>query len=447
MSFKKELKTFLKVYLFSWVFNYLLLVLSWLSSGVSFQSFMETYWQMASSSRGLSLQHSLFLFYYVIFLIVRYFVRVYRKKGFKIAFIQFLVRFVLPIIVIYVGLKSLIQVNANEGFDYVWNHSVENKTDSIQDLYALDGKHRGMTVYDFGRRNTSSIKELIKNNVEWVVILPYFYQEGEQTNSIRNPKEVGKWSHRDSMFMQSIEKLHQQKIRVHLKPHLWMSSGWRSNINFENEDDWNTWFESYRKTMLHYATMAQKTEAELFCIGTELRSSVMHQPKKWDALIQEIKLIYSGKLTYAANWDSDFDKMIFWKDLDYIGIQAYFPLTENIDPELSQIQEGWQKHLELLKGLSEKHQKKIIFTEVGYRPDRAATKTPWEWGSFFSPLSKRKSDKTQYLAYEALFSELWNEPWFAGTYIWQWDNSDFEIREKPAQNAVAKGYSAVFSEE
>jgi hypothetical protein len=41
----------------------------------------------------------------------------------------------------------------------------------------------------------------------------------------------------------------------------------------------------------------------------------------------EIRKIYTGKLTYAANWD-DFDKVPFWKELDYIGIDAYFPLSD-----------------------------------------------------------------------------------------------------------------------
>jgi len=102
---------------------------------------------------------------------------------------------------------------------------------------------------------------------------------------------------------------------------------WRSNINFDHEKDWDNWFESYRKTILHFALMAEKTKAELFCIGTELRSSVKQQPEKWKELIKEIKTIYAGKLTYAANWDCNFDTIDFWNELDYIGIQGYFPIN------------------------------------------------------------------------------------------------------------------------
>jgi len=444
MSLQKEIKISIKVYLFAWVFIFLLFLLNLFNSNISLSQVIEGYWMTISSSSGLVLQHVVFLFFYVIFLSTRYFSRVYRKRGSKVFLKRFLVRFVLPLALIIVGVKFLINFNTTEDFHYEWDHSVENKTDSIQNLFAMDGKHRGMTVYDFGRSNSTQIPELIKNNIEWVVILPYFYQEDEQTNSIRNPKEIGEWSRRDSAFMKSIEALHQQNIKVHLKPHLWMSSGWRSNINFDNEEDWNTWFASYRKTILHYATMAEKTQTELFCIGTELRSSIEHQPEKWSLLMLEIKQIYSGKLTYAANWDSNFSHIPFWNELDYIGIQAYFSLTQNTHPDLTQIEQGWNRHMAMLEELSNRYEKKILFTEVGYRPDGSATKTPWAWGSALTPLFKKKSEKTQYLAFEAMFNQIWDKEWFAGTYIWQWNNSDFEIRKRPAQNSVSKWYSKEF---
>lgn len=441
MHFKREITAFLRVYLSTWIITFLLFLLNLLNPRVSFESLMESYVQIISSGSGQLLLHSIFLIFYLLFLIIRYFVRIYKKKGKRVFIKRFTLRLILPVLIVYIGFRSLIYANNNEDFNYSWNHTVENQTDSIQDLYRIDGKHRGMTVYALGRNNRTNISELIKNNIEWVVVLPYFYQENEQTNAVSTPKEMGKWSHRDSMFIKSIEELHEKKIRVHLKPHLWMSSGWRANINFKDSNDWNIWFDSYRKTILHYAMMAEKTQTELFCIGTELRSSIKHQPEKWLQLIKEIKSIYLGKLTYAANWDGEFYDVPFWDQLDYIGIQGYFPLTENTNPNLDQIKLGWEKPISELETLSNQYQKKILFTEVGYRPDRAATKTPWAWGSFFGPLFKKKSDKTQYLAYEAMFEELWNTSWFAGTYVWQWDNSDFEIKGKPAQNAIARGYS------
>ncbi len=317
---KKEVYSFLKVYIFTWVFTFAIFSLNLLSPNVTFERLWENYLQIISSTTGLLFLHFIFVIFYSVFLIGRYFVRIYKKKGLRILLKQFLLRFITPVLLVVISIKIIIYSNNNEDFDYQWNTSIENKTDTIKNLYAIDGKHRGMGVYDFGRSNRTTYKELIKNNIEWVQILPYFYQENETTNEIRNVKKLGVWSRRDSSFIKSIQKLHAQNIRIQLKPHLWLGSGWRSNIRFENEKDWNTWFESYRKTMLHYAMMAEKTNVELFCIGTELRSSVKHQPEKWKGLIKEIKKIYSGKLTYAANWDDDYNTIDFWDELDYIGI-------------------------------------------------------------------------------------------------------------------------------
>ena len=412
-------------------------------SNVAFSELWDTYISLFTNKTGLFIFHILAALLYLIFLLIRYFYRTYKKKGIRVFAKRLFLRLFTPILLIIIVIKSLLFVNNNEDFDYTWNHAAENKTDTIQNLYAIDGKHRGMSVYDLGRSNRTTYPELIKTNIEWVQILPYFYQESETTKEIQSIKELGVWSRRDSAFIKSIENLHKQNIRVQLKPHLWMSSGWRSTINFENETDWDIWFESYLKNILHYALMAEKAKVELYCIGTELRSSVKNQPKKWRKLIQEIKEVYTGKLTYAANWDGEFNDIQFWDELDYIGIQGYFPLTKESNPSLESIQKGWKSQKDVLRALSEKHQKKILFTEVGYRPDMNATKKPWEWGSIFSTLYKKKSNKTQYLAFEALYSELWKEEWFAGTYIWQWNNSDFEIKGKPAENSVAKWYAKI----
>jgi hypothetical protein len=53
---------------------------------------------------------------------------------------------------------------------------------------------------------------------------------------------------------------------------------------------------------------------ELFCFGTELGNAIAKRPQYWSQLIVKIRKIYTGKLTYAANWD-DFDKVPFGRNL------------------------------------------------------------------------------------------------------------------------------------
>ena len=137
-----------------------------------------------------------------------------------------------------------------------------------------------------------------------------------------------------------------------------------------------------------------------------------------------------------------------------MGIQAYFPLTKVEHPDLETIKEGWQPHIQTLSAFSKKYAKPILFTEVGYKSEASATIKPWEWDNTLGVLYKKKSDQTQQLAYEALFQELWHQDWFAGIYVWEWDNRtqkenapkdlNFSPRFKPAENVIAKWFGQSF---
>jgi hypothetical protein len=430
----------LRVYLFTWLFAFLFFLFNTFSGAISWNKLFNSFIDFGSSAGGLLTIHITFLIFYVIFLLARYYISIYRKYGFLRFLKQLILRLVLPITLIVYGFIFIIKKNSQEDFEYTWNHSIENNTHTPKKKFLKDAKIRGMSVYKAGRNRKLNISALIKTNVEWIAVIPYFYQKDEQSKSMYQPAEIGVWSPRDSIFIQGIHDLRKKGFYTMLKPHLWMSSGWRSNINFESLKDWNHWFDGYRKNMLHYAHMAKETGAELFCIGTELESSMKSLPERWVSLIKEIKSIYTGKLTYAANWNDDLKSSPIWKEMDFIGVQAYFPLTEKGAPTLLQIKNGWDTHIPTLQSLSKQYQKPILFTEVGYRNDLYATVNPWEWESFYKRLYRKKSDRTQQLAFQALFEKLWNEAWFAGVFPWEWNSSDFPIYKRPAQNTIAIWY-------
>ncbi|TDI72901.1 MAG: hypothetical protein E2O87_06070 [Bacteroidetes bacterium] len=447
---KKLIRTVLIVYLLNWLGVFLLIVIGVAVNDRTLWDGVTTFFNIAPSPSFLKGFHFLFLIVYALFLLIRYYVRVFRKKGYKVFLNRLVLYVVLPIILLVSSYKTLIYMNSQEDFTYAWDDSVENENKFSNNYYTADGKHRGMSVFGWNRDNELAISELVRNNVEWVAVIPFFYQKDEQTYSIHIRDTYDGWSRHDSIFINSIEQLHSKGVRVQLKPHLWMSSGWRSNIKLSSKTHWDAWFESYRINLLHYAKMAQKTNVELLCIGTELKTSIAQQPEKWRELIIAIKSIYDGKLTYAANWDGEYERIDFWDQLDYIGIQAYFPLTETKNPDLETIKSGWDKHLAELERFSKQHDKPILFTEVGYKSEATSTIKPWEWGSFFSILHKKKSNRTQLFAYEALFQKLWSQEWFAGIYIWRWDTRstpdyaakslNFSPRFKPAENIIAKWY-------
>ena len=455
MRKKSSLKRFIKsavwVYLISWGLGFLLVEWQLLTRGQKLgESFRFYFTELLFNRTYLISQHVLFALLFLSFLIVRYFVGVYKNKGSKTFWKRLGLQFLLPVGLIFFSFKTLIYVNSKEALSYVWDDEAMNTSGKVKRYFETDAKQRGMSVFGWRGDKTEAIDDLIKANIEWVTVIPFLYQENERTKVMEVPDKEDGYGRRDSIFVANIQKMRERGLYIHLKPHLWMSEGWRSNVSLDSTKEWETWFQTYRTNMLHYARMAEKTGVEMFCIGTELRSSIKEQPEAWCALIAEIKAIYSGKITYAANWHDEYEHITFWNELDYIGIQAYFPLTKNKNPDLETIKKGWEPHLKTLETLSQDYEMPVLFTEVGYKSEAAATIRPWEWGNDLGILYQKKSDHTQQLAYEALFQMVWNKPWFAGMHIWEWNtqstqegaktNLNFSPRYKPAENVIAKWF-------
>ena len=378
----------------------------------------------------------------------------YKEFGRKIAIKRVFYSVVLPIFVVGGFLKFMDYYKNSEAFNYTWNHKVENTTAVVGQQYKVDGKQRGMHV--FGRIDSTSTTPLIKNNFEWITIVPFMGMEDYDSPTIRSRRKSRRNPNKrmDSIWIDKINFAHQQGFRVMLKPHIWISNSsggkWRSDIFPKSDTDWQAWSISYREEILFYAKIAALTNVELFCIGTELTRLTKEKSKFWIQLIKEVRTIYEGEITYAANWYEEYDKISFWDHLDYIGVQAYFPLSENDNPSLREIKKGWKKHIKSLKTVNEKFNKPILFTELGYKSTSDSAITPWEWVDFPYASTKKISYKTQVACYQAFFETVWPKDWFAGAHIWEWNSRRTEEKEgkdpgftpqfKPALNTIAIGF-------
>ncbi|GGD53210.1 hypothetical protein GCM10011361_19880 [Muriicola marianensis] len=245
---------------------------------------------------------------------------------------------------------------------------------------------------------------------------------------------------------QYIDLLHGNGIRVMLKPQIWIWRGvFTGELRMESEEDWERLEASYEDFILTYASLAEETGVEIFCIGTELEGFVSARPDYWKALIGMIRETYSGKLTYAANWD-EFGRTPFWNTLDYIGIDAYFPLSEAQTPSVEELKEGWKPWKEKIASFSETVDRPVLFTEFGYRSMDYTAKKPW--------LVSRGEEKVNLVgqanAKKALFESFWEEDWFAGGFVWKWftnhersggpDDNRFTPQNKPAQEVISTFY-------
>lgn len=425
------------------VFYYLVLLLLFIANGGEWhQTGTFTAILFKSASRN-PLFYLLLMLPYLIFRFIRYLSALKRRKGWMAVCKSVVLAGILPVLIIFTAFKGITWYNHQESFDYQWDLSVENLTGRSAGNYAIDRKQRGIHVF-FRADVEQEVDLLVKHNVEWLTFVPYATQRDVLKPTLLFDRKAA-YSRRDSAFIKQIEIAKDRGLRVLMKPHIWtIGDKWRSEISMESEEDWKEWFDQYENFILHYAGIAEKTGCEALCVGTELMQSALSRPDDWRLLIAKVRRVFSGKLVYAANWDREYKEIAFWDELDFIGVQAYFGLSAASTPSVEQLTEGWEPHKRELKAVSEKWQKPILFTEIGYKSVEGSAYHPWEWESYSGGLTQKISTETQANCYEALFRVFWHEPWFGGVHLWRWEGSekfDFTPKGKPASNVMARWFA------
>lgn len=292
----------------------------------------------------------------------------------------------------------------------------------------------------------SHINPVAAINANYAAIMPFAYIKNLNHPEVRYNGDRQWFGETEKGVVHYIKELRKQNIRIMLKPQIWVWRGeFTGYIEMKSEDDWQTFESTYSKFILNFARIAQETKSEIFCIGTELELFIKNRPEYWSKLIKEIRGIYSGKLTYAANWD-EFKRTPFWSEIDYIGLDAYFPVSDKKTPLLEDCIEGWKAHKPLIAEFSKKYNKPILFTEFGYRSVDFSGKEPWVSDRSMNNVNLEAQVNTT----KALFETFWAEEWFAGGFVWKWfhdhkeaggiDNSRFTPQNKPVEKVIAEYY-------
>jgi len=337
-------------------------------------------------------------------------------------------------------------------------YSCYNRDNSSIDIsiptYPKLAKQKGAHV--FGALDSSNIKQFHETNIEWITFVPFGSQPDINSPKVRYSRgDSTQTRRRNERWLEKIKTARTAGYKVFFKPHIWMhnpSSGkWRSDIYHDNEQDWVSWKESYSEFILRYAEIAEKGRAEMFCIGAEFTALTKEKPEYWQALIKDVRAIYSGKITYAANWYKEYEQINFWGELDYIGIQAYFPLTSKLEPSVEDLRNGWRKYIADMETVAKKYNRPILFSELGYKSTTDSAIEPWKWVDYEKENTFIRSDQTQINCYQAFFDTVWEKPWFAGIHIWQmrgephgssWDYYlDFTPQGKPVEELIKKEFS------
>ncbi len=322
---------------------------------------------------------------------------------------------------------------------------VDTRNNKNSSGFAIKGVGLVATVHEIDSNEFISIKNV---NANAVAIIPYAFCSTESPSVIYNsPRQW--WGETDAGVIGCVQAAKRKNLSVMIKPHLWIRDGvYTGQFALPDEEAWRIWEDSYSNYILHFAKIADSTHVEVFCIGTELGNTISQRPSFWNKLIDSVKQIYHGQITYAANWD-DYDKVPFWRKMDFIGVDAYFPLVNDKTPSTQDIIDAWDKYLPGLEKISAENKRPVLFTEYGYRNADGCTAEPWKEDG------NSVNNRAQENAYEAFYESFANKNWFAGGFVWKWygenysrgmNKVDFTPQGKPAEDVIKKWYKAAASQ-
>jgi hypothetical protein len=250
----------------------------------------------------------------------------------------------------------------------------------------------------------------------YIAVVPYGFTMLHQT-SVKYNKNGQWWGERPEGVQKTIELAHEAGINVMLKPQVYVPNSWTGAIDFETDKDWAAWEASYEDYIMPFVHTADSLKVNAFCIGTEFSASTQKRTAFWQQLIKKIRNTYHGKLTYAANWN-EFQHVGFWQELDFMGIDAYFPLTDAVTPTVEEIKKAWEIPCLEIEKIQKIVQKPIVFTEFGYLSVDGCAGKAWEIETRVenTPINQQ----AQANAIQGMF-EFWSaKPYWQGGFLWKW---------------------------
>ncbi len=249
-----------------------------------------------------------------------------------------------------------------------------------------------------------------------------------------------------------------QRLLLALEPLARPGGSWADGEVMADPDEQRAFWRRYEEVAVHYALLCELVQAEIFCLGSNLRDASRTEPSievlderlleqrhaGWERLIAKVRAAYSGGLTYMARFPGEGQEVGFWDQLDFVGL-AFFPsVARPGDPPDSEelrrlLRFDYREAIEL--GL--RWDRPVLLVQTGF-PSRADAWTrPWLPGGAPDP-------EAQLRYYEAL-AELLETPiengaLLRGFFLWNWclessQAGDYSPQEKPAQSLLPRLFS------
>jgi hypothetical protein len=289
-----------------------------------------------------------------------------------------------------------------------------------------------------------SLGEIRNLGADWVAIHPYAGVRQDGTVRFRRAAQTG-------YLERAVEIARVANVELFWKPHLayWGSFDWRGDIQFgDDQEAWQRFFDGYREFILDQARFAESSGVRLLAVGVEYEKTTGHEAQ-WRRIIADVRQVFSGQLTYAANWDS-IEKVPFWDALDLIGVHAYYPLSQEQDADWQTLWSGWDEPLRQLRDFSAKNGgKSVLFAEIGYNRSREAAREPWSEIMKDSPASRILRQRL----IEVALDRIERTDFVVGMFWWKWIpgpdawDRDFSMKDPEARAALARYWAKPATEQ
>ena len=265
------------------------------------------------------------------------------------------------------------------------------------------------------------LSRLGANSVSFVVPI---FQEGVlagevHTDPVRTPSNV-----KIAIFAAEARK---RGFTVMLRPLLDIgtpetATDWRGTIR---PQDRARWHRTYRDLLLSYAQLAQANHVDVLDIGSEL-DSLEPDATYWNQLIKSIRGTYHGQITYSSNWAKGYPA--FGRSLDFISVDAYFPLSRPVTASAADLAAAWQPWIDRLTRMRKSFGKPLVLTEMGATSLIGSFQQPWIWDNG-QPIDPSAQERYYQGACQSVV------PRFSGVYWWLY------TLDPPAKPALDRSYA------
>lgn len=234
-------------------------------------------------------------------------------------------------------------------------------------------------------------------------------------------------------------------FKVVVKPHTITDNSTNNRMIYNTSDTTNynkNIIDEWKNFLVNMVKNLGGSNFDVLCLGTEMDMVDTKRRDEWVLLIDEVKKVYSGKLTYDAvfnRWkgNPDVNEVVFWDKLDFIGVSLYVPLSDKPTPTLDELKSNWDNANNTnpeyinditgyLNGISTQYGKKIYVLESGYKSSINSLSEP----SNLPIKTNSPYYELQSMGIDVLLGKLSTNTNIKGVSIWGTNTTYFSEKDK-----------------